>query len=153
VAPLALQPAVDSWDGYPAERRRLYRAMAGNGETAFVTLTGDLHSTVIGDQRLDGQRVGLECMTPATTSVNGAEAVGVESGLAGRLTRPLLSGVAEAMNPELRYFDSHDWGYATATFTRDRFSFDVYAVDKTVDGADAPRERLTGITAPRSRLL
>jgi alkaline phosphatase D len=127
--------------------------MAGNGATAFVTLTGDLHSTVIGDQRLDGQRVGLECMTPATTSVNGAEAVGVDAGLAGRLTRPLLSGIATATNPELRRFDSHDWGYATATFARDRFSFDVYAVDKTVDSAEAPRSRLTGVTVPRERLL
>jgi alkaline phosphatase D len=153
VSPLAVQPFVDSWDGYPAERRRLYRRMADNDRTAFVTLTGDLHSTVIGDQRLDGERVGIECMTPATTSVNGAEAVGVGSGLAGRLTRPLLSGIATATNPEMHTFDSHDWGYATATFGRERFAFDVYAVDKTVDGADAPRKRLAGTTVRRDRLL
>jgi alkaline phosphatase D len=153
VGPLALRPLVDSWDGYPAERAALFGEMAANDRTAFVTLTGDLHSTVIGDQRHEGRRVGVECMTPATTSVNVAEAVAVESGLRARLTRPLLSGLVEATNPGIRRFESHSWGYATATFERDRFRFDAYAVDKTVDDADAPRRHLTGVTVPRSALV
>lgn len=152
IEPLAVQPFVDSWDGYPVERRQLYRAMADNDDTAFVTLTGDLHSTVIGHQRLDGDRVGLECMTPAITSVNGAEAVGVDDGFLRRVTRPVLSGLARAMNPHLESFDSHTWGYATATFTRNQFSFGVYAVEKSVDRADAPRTNSESVTVARSQL-
>jgi alkaline phosphatase D len=91
-------------------------------------------------------------MTPAVTSVNLAEAVGVDEGLAGRLTRPLVSGAVETMNPHMDRFDSHHWGYAVAEFTRDQFSFDAYAVDKTVDRADAPREHLLGVERARDRL-
>jgi alkaline phosphatase D len=49
-------------------------------------------------------------------------------------------------------FDSHHWGYAVAEFTRDQFSFDAYAVDKTVDRADAPREHLLSVDRARDRL-
>jgi alkaline phosphatase D len=152
VGPVAVQPLVDSWDGYPAERDRLFDAMAANDDTGFVTLTGDLHSTIVGRQRRDGRTVGLECMTPAVTSVNLAEAVGVDEGLAGRLTRPLVSGAVETMNSQMDRFDSHHWGYAVAEFTPDQFSFDAYAVDKTVDRADAPREHLLSVDRARDRL-
>jgi alkaline phosphatase D len=152
VGRLSLRPLTDSWDGYAAERAALFRTMAANDRTAFVTLTGDLHSTVVGDQRVDGSLAGVECMTPATTSVNAAEAVGVESGLARRVTRPLLSGAVGAFNPHLDRFESHSWGYGVARFDRDRFRFDAYAVDKTTDSADPPRTRLASVERSRDRL-
>jgi alkaline phosphatase D len=153
VGSLSLRPLTDSWDGYAAERAALFRTMAGNDRTAFVTLTGDLHSTVVGDQRVDGSLAGVECMTPATTSVNVAEAVGAESGLARRLTRPLLSGAVEAANPGIDRFESHSWGYGVARFDRDRFRFDVYAVDKTADRPDPPRTRIASVERSRDRLI
>jgi alkaline phosphatase D len=153
VGPLAVQPLVDSWDGYPAERERLFATMRDNDATAFVTLTGDLHSTVVGDQRVGGERVGLEVMTPAVTSVNVAEAVNLDEGLRGRLTRPLLAGAVTAANPHIDRFDSHDWGYTVTTFERDRVTAEVYAVDKTVNAADAPRSRLARVERARDDLL
>jgi alkaline phosphatase D len=153
VGPLAVQPLVDSWDGYLAERTRLFDAMADNDDSAFVTLTGDLHSTVVGRQRHDGASVGLECMTPATTSVNLAEAVGIDGGLRGRVTEPVVSGIIEAMNPAVDRFDSQHCGYATAEFGCDAFEFDVDAVDKTVDWPDAATSRLLSVGVRRSRLL
>jgi hypothetical protein len=109
VGPLAVQPLVDSWDGYPAERERVFAALR-DADGAAATLTGDLHSTVVGNQWLDGTCVGIEVMTPAVTSVNVAEAVNLDEGLRGRLTRPLLARAVEAANPHIDRFDSHATG-------------------------------------------
>lgn len=153
VGSLALQPLIDSWDGYPAEREAIFAAMRDNDATAFVTLTGDLHSTVVGEQRLESECVGLEVMTPAVTSVNVAEAVNLDAGVRGRLTRPVLSRAVELANPHIDRFESHHWGYSVARFERDRVVVDVYAVDKTVDAADAPRLRLARVERRREELL
>ena len=152
VGPLAVQPLVDSWDGYPAERERVFAALR-DADGAAATLTGDLHSTVVGNQWLDGTCVGIEVMTPAVTSVNVAEAVNLDEGLRGRLTRPLLARAVEAANPHIDRFDSHAWGYSVATFERDRLTVDVYAVDKTVNAANAPRSRLAQVERARTDLL
>jgi alkaline phosphatase D len=92
-------------------------------------------------------------MTPAVTSVNVAEAVNLDEGLRGRLTRPLLARAVEAANPHIDRFDSHAWGYSVATFERDRLTVDVYAVDKTVNAANAPRSRLAQVERARTDLL
>lgn len=156
----------DSWDGYPAERERVFSAMDANDATAFVTLTGDLHSVVVGDQRLDGERVGIECMTPAVTSINGTEKIrSVVSSKVGIDVRDILGErtlncatravykLIEGLHPDVRLFRSDRWGYATATFTHEDFTFDVYDVDKTVDAADASRSKLESVTVPHDCLL
>jgi len=147
VGPASLTPNLDAWDGYPVERERVFEAL-GAAENA-VTLTGDMHTALAGRQHAeDGTPVGVEFMTPAVTSVNLAEAASVDRGLLRRLTRPLLSGAVRAMNPHLSFFDSHDWGYSVATFTREDCTFTTYAVDKTVDADDADRRRLARFRVP-----
>lgn len=142
-----IHPNPDDWDGYTHERDQLFAALS-RAENA-VTLTGDMHSTVVGHQRLpDGTVAGVEFMTPAATSINIAEAFGVESGLRARLTRPLLSGLVRRMNPDFAYFDSHHWGYSTVEFTREACTFTVQSVDKTTDAADAARRRLVRFRVP-----
>ena len=147
VGPASVHPNPDAWDGYAYERDRIFAALA-RAENA-VTLTGDMHTTMAGYQRLpDGATVGVEFMTPSVTSVNIAEAVGVESGLRKRLTRPVASWLAGAMNPHLEFFDSHHWGYSTVEFTRDACTHTTYAVDKTEDDADADRRPLARFRVP-----
>nr|WP_305794604.1 alkaline phosphatase D family protein [Halomarina rubra] len=145
VGPLSVHPKVGAtWDGYAAERRRLF-ADLGAADPAVVTLSGDLHTYVVGTQRLggaDGPAVGTEFMTPAVTSVNIAENAGVASGALARLTRPLFRQLFPAMNPEMAFFDSHDWGYSVVEFTREDCTYTAYAVDKTDDTADADRREL-----------
>ncbi len=142
VGPLAVYPKASStWDGFGAERRRVFELL-GDSEPAVVTLSGDLHSYVVGTQRLDGTRgeaVGTEFMTPAVTSVNIAESLGIESGVLARLTRPLVRRAVPAMNPQMEFFDTHEWGYSVVEFTRDACTYTAYAVDKTVDSAEADR--------------
>jgi alkaline phosphatase D len=140
--PLAVHPKAGStWDGFGAERRRVFELL-GDAEPSVVTLSGDLHSYVVGTQRLDGTAgaaVGTEFVTPAVTSVNIAEALGIESGVLGRLTRPLVRRLIPAMNPQMEFFDTHDWGYSVVEFTREACTYTAYAVDKTVDSAEADR--------------
>lgn len=175
VGPASFTPLVDSWDGYAAERARLFDAMAENDRSANITLTGDLHSYIVGEQRRPpasvprtpperltdtdapsesgGEVVGVEFMTPAVTSVNLAEAIGVEDGLLARPTRRLFRRIALGGNPHFDLFDSHHWGYSTITLTRDDCQYVAYAVDKSVDDAHAPKRRLADHRVTRDRLL
>jgi len=154
VGPVALYPKAGStWDGFPAERRRVFDALAA-ADPSVVTLSGDLHSYVVGTQRRDGTRsdaVGTEFATPAVTSVNFAEALGVDSGFGARLTRPLFRRGLPAMNPHLDFFDSHEWGYSVVEFTREACTYTAYAVDKTTDGADADRRVVARYRRPIDR--
>jgi alkaline phosphatase D len=143
--PLSVRPkAGATWDGFGAERDRVF-AELGAADPSVVTLSGDLHSYAAGTQVLGGAGgtpVGTEFMTPAVTSVSIAEGAGVARGLAGRLTRPLLRTLFPAMNPEMAFFDSHDWGYSVVEFTREECTYTAYAVDKTVDSTDAERREV-----------
>jgi len=143
--PLSVRPkAGATWDGFGVERDRVF-AELGAADPSVVTLSGDLHSYAAGTQVLGGAGgtpVGTEFMTPAVTSVSIAEGAGVARGLAGRLTRPLLRTLFPAMNPEMAFFDSHDWGYSVVEFTREECTYTAYAVDKTVDSTDAERREV-----------
>ncbi|MFC5972989.1 alkaline phosphatase D family protein [Halomarina salina] len=145
LGPLSVRPKIGAtWDGYAVERKRIYEEL-GAADPSVVTFSGDLHSYVVGTQRLggtSGEAVGTEFMTPAITSVTIAEGAGLASGLATRLTRPLFRQVFTAMNPQMSFFDSHDWGYSVVEFTREDCSYTAYAVDKLTDSADAERREL-----------
>ena len=145
VDPVSIYPLQDSWDGYAHERQRILDLLARNDIGNFVTLTGDLHSSITGYQRTSypgplenplspsggGSRVGVELMTPAVTSVNLAEATGVETGLLAELTRPIFSRLIGLQNPHIESFDSHHWGYSIVEFTETDCTHSVYSVEKT----------------------
>ncbi len=157
--PLSIYPSGDSWDGYAAERDVVYGALAAARDAGVVTLTGDMHSSLAGYQqtaypelgdRGEPTRVGVEFMTPAVTSVNVAEAVGVNGTVLGPPTRRLLSRAVRRMNPHIRAFDSHHWGYSVVEFTPETCTFTTYAVDKLVDAPGEKRE-LVRFAVPADR--
>ena len=165
--PLTLFPVQGGWDGYVRERRRIMEHLDANDVENFVTLTGDAHCYMAGYQQtryddtlrglllgsaFEGDRVGVEFMTPPTTSLNVAEALGVDSGLLGRLTEPALSWLVPAMNPHLEFFDSHHWGYSIVEFSRSECRYLGYSVDKTENSADAERELLVAMRVPEGRI-
>ena len=166
--PLSVYPKQDAWDGYGAERERIMYEVAYGDVRNFVTLTGDMHSYLAGYQRLEypdpirqlfvdprtdrSRRVGVELMTPAITSVNVAEAVGVDEGWLGEVTEPLLSAAVRALVPHVEFFDSHRWGYSIVEFTRDACTYRAYSVDKSVDAPDAERSLLTTLRVPEGRV-
>jgi alkaline phosphatase D len=165
--PLTLFPVQGGWDGYVRERRQVMEHLDANDVENFVTLTGDAHCYIAGYQQtryddtlrglllgtaFESDRVGVEFMTPPTTSLNVAEALGVDSGLRRRLTEPLLSWLVEAMNPHVELFDSHHWGYSVVEFSRSECRYLGYSVDKTEDGADAGKELLVAKRVPEGRV-
>jgi alkaline phosphatase D len=159
--PLSVYPVQGGWDGYTRERQRITESIAEADVENYVSITGDMHCYIAGYQQTaypgrvsggkgvaQGERIGVEFMTPATTSLNAAEALHITRGLRGRLTEPLLSKLIPAMNPHIEFFDSHNWGYSTLEFTRDECRYVGYAVDKTEDSPDADREVLAAYRVP-----
>jgi alkaline phosphatase D len=149
------------WDGYTRERQTISEAVAAADVENFVTLTGDMHCYVAAYKRsaypgrvtggrgvATGERIGVEFMTPATTSLNVAEALHLTRGWRKRVTEPLLSWLVPAMNPHIEFFDSHNWGYSVVEFTPDACTYVGYAVDKTVDDPDADREVVVAYRVP-----
>jgi alkaline phosphatase D len=47
------------------------------------------------------------------------------------------------MNPHIRRFDSHHWGYSIVEFTPEACTFTTRTVDKHVDAPGSERERLS----------
>lgn len=163
--PLSVYPVQGGWDGYTRERMRITEAIGAADVDNFVTLTGDLHCYVaaykqtsypgrIGGGRgvATGNRIGVEFMTPAVTSLNVAEALHLTRGWAGRMTEPLLSWLIPAMNPHIEFFDSHNWGYSIVEFTREDCTYVGYAVDKTTNSTDADRSVLAAYRVPEGEV-
>lgn len=98
VGPISLDPSDEAWDGYESEREEIMHRIKYADVKNFIMLTGDMHSYLVGYQRLDypsafrewltnpdpvteqSRRVGVELMTPAMTSVNIAEKFGESFG-------------------------------------------------------------------------
>ena len=159
--PLSVYPVQGGWDGYTRERQRITESIGAAEVDNFVTLTGDMHCYVAAYQQTSypgrvsggegvarGERIGVEFMTPAVTSLNIAEALRLTRVWRGRLTEPLLTWLVTAMNPHIDFFDSHNWGYSVVEFTREDCTYVGYAVDKTVNSPDAERSVVAAYRVP-----
>lgn len=100
---------LDSWDGYPAARRRLLRS-ALDADANLVVLSGDSHNAWAFDLDLDGHRAGIELAgTSVTSPGNEDDFPGVAPDAAVRAT--------VARNPQLQWANLHQRGYATLHLT------------------------------------
>ncbi|WP_205699316.1 alkaline phosphatase [Conexibacter sp. SYSU D00693] len=103
--------AVDSWDGYAAERRQVLEAAKADGVRNLVSIVGDVHVFFAGQLTTTG-RVGG---TPVGTEFVGASISHDALSLPG-LPRDLSDPVLEQLplvNPHLRYARFRNRGYAT----------------------------------------
>jgi alkaline phosphatase D len=159
--PLSIYPVQGGWDGYTRERMQITERIGAADVDNFVTLTGDMHAYVAAYQQTSypgrvgggegvaqGDRIGVEFMTPAITSLNVAEALHLTRGWRKRLTEPILSWLIPLMNPHFDFFDAHNWGYSVVEFTPDDCTYVGYAVDKTVNSPDAEREVVVAYRVP-----
>jgi alkaline phosphatase D len=146
----------DAWDGYRTERQRVLSSFADAGVENLVTLTGDMHSyltayllrhyeLVPGEDGPPGhdERVGVEFMAPAVSSDNL-----VEMGELPESGTETFVGALRAENPHVEWFDSSHWGYVVVEVERDEVVYSAYAVDRSVDSADAPKELLRRYRVP-----
>jgi alkaline phosphatase D len=91
----------NAWEGYPAARRRLLRAIADAGADSCVVLSGDAHRCVVADLKLNFSRrnapvIATELCGPSITSPGGSQ----------RRTDAL-----KRANPQIQFADSAHHGY------------------------------------------
>ena len=127
----ALNP--DQWDGYTAERQRLFDHLTTHGIDDVVVLTGDVHTSWANDLTADPYNpsaynpvtgegaVAVEFVTPSVTSAN-FESLG-----------PAAVAAAEngtrADNPHVKFVDFDDHGYFILDLDAARAQADWYFVD------------------------
>jgi alkaline phosphatase D len=102
----------DQWDGYPQARRRLLRS-ALDADANLVVLSGDSHNAWAFDLDLDGQAAGIEIAGQSVTSP------GNESDLPN-VTPTEMVRATVARNPQLKWANLHQRGYATLSLTPQR---------------------------------
>ena len=101
---------LDAWDGYPAERERVYAAAAGK---KLISLAGDTHNAWHSDlTTAASQRAGAEFACSSVSSP------GFEALLAGNAAA--IAGFEQSnalLIDDLQYLDASKRGYILATFT------------------------------------
>jgi alkaline phosphatase D len=142
----------DSWDGFQAERYDLMQHVAGADVENFVTLTGDLHCALAAYTKshygeLDGgdaERVGVELLTPAVSSVTADSLVDVST----PWDSEALNDLATSQNDHIEFMDWYRNGYTVVTFTDEACRYTAYEVDAGTDSADADRNKLAEYRVP-----
>jgi alkaline phosphatase D len=110
--------SLDSWDGYPAERERVYSAFRAAGSVPLV-LTGDSHAFWANNlSDAQGRLAAREFGTTAVTSPSYADALpGLPSG-----------ETIAAFNEEVLHNDQESKGFLHLTITPERATCDFVAV-------------------------
>lgn len=142
----------DAWDGYAAERSRLFAHLRDNDITDVVVLTGDIHTTWAAELTEDPfdptgypiaglelgvipRNLGVEFVTPSVTSDNFDEIID-EFGAPGEITEVLVAAIealsggptALATNPHIKSVDLSNHGYGIIDVTPDRVTYDTFFV-------------------------
>jgi alkaline phosphatase D len=107
----------DGWDGYPAERQRIYNHLTQNNIDNFVVATGDIHTSWAINLENGNTPVGVEFVTPSVTSP------GVPLNVGGLLTFE---------NPHLKYVELTKKGFVILDVSTAKVQGDWYYVT-TID--------------------
>lgn len=116
---LGLPFNLDSWDGYPVARERLYAAFQAAGVEPIV-LAGDSHAFWVNELHDDaGRRAAVEFGTSSISSPSPADAIG---GL------PLGLALMAANPQEVKFCDQSSKGFVLLTLERDQATAELRAV-------------------------
>ena len=103
----------DQWDGYPAQRKRLYDFLVDEDVDNAVVLTGDIHTSWANDLPLAGyvpatgdSSVAVEFVTTSVTSTN--------------LSAPVSPAFIQGLNPHVKFVDLQGHGYFVLDLTVER---------------------------------
>ncbi len=111
----------DQWDGYRAERTKLFDTLQTHAIDNFVVLTGDIHTSWVNDLPESGydasaciNSVGVEYVVPSVTTMNG--------GTIGGFGSPAI----QAANAHMHYVDLSAHGYVLLDVTQARVTGHYY---------------------------
>ncbi|MGC4023030.1 MAG: alkaline phosphatase D family protein [Cyclobacteriaceae bacterium] len=123
----------DSWDGYPAEKKKLKDFILNNKVKDIVFITGDAHSSWAIEAATEVTKnyspFAIELVAPSISSANGNEYIPDDS-VKIRETLMLKN------NPHLKYLNNRDHGYLLLTLTAERIRAEWWFVN-TVRFPDA----------------
>ncbi|MET9228928.1 alkaline phosphatase D family protein [Lentzea sp. NPDC003310] len=131
----------DQWDGFPADRERVLKALGGRKNTVF--LTGDIHSSWACEVSLDGASVATEYIVTSLTSDNFDELLKMPP----RTGSLQLEAQIMALNPHAKFVELDSHGVSTLRVTADEVRMDWHYVadkrdpDSTVARAHSFRTR------------
>ncbi len=141
---------MDRWDGYPAERRRIFDFFYENNIRNLVVVTGDVHTSwafELTSDPLDPSKydpktgkgvIGAEFVTPSITSFNFDEVA--PKFVCWEAKRRFKKN---KNNPHLRYLDVIHHGYLLLTLTPEAATGEWFFV-KTIREPDERCERKAG---------
>ena len=110
----------DSWDGYPAERQRLFNHLSSQNIDNTVVVTGDIHTSWALNLQNGNTPVGVEFVSPSVTSP------GVPINLSALIT---------AQNPHIKYVELTKKGFVLVDIDPNRVQGDWYNIS-TLDQMD-----------------
>jgi alkaline phosphatase D len=120
---------LDAWDGYPAERERLYAAVKATGAHPVV-LAGDTHAFWVNELKdASGARVGAEFGASAVTSPSFGDAI---KGLD-------LGALLTTQNEEVVFSDQGSKGFVVLTLTKTEARGELLAVSTILEKPYATR--------------
>lgn len=123
------------WDGYPAERRKIFQHLRNEGINNNLFVTGDMHMSFACDLVEDPYNpelynkstgsgsVGVEFMPTSISRGNIDEELGVEAGTLAAVAAASLSGV---VNPHIKYADFIEHGYGIVNVTEEKTSLEFW---------------------------
>ncbi|WP_420030264.1 alkaline phosphatase D family protein [Rhodococcus maanshanensis] len=125
----------DQWDGYSADRRRLFDSITTAGVDNTVFLTGDIHTSWACDLPIDaanypgGATVGTEFVVPSVTSPNIDETLGVPP----RTVSVAAEEGFKAVNRHVRYVELDSHGYGVFEIATAGSQMDWFYVSDPID--------------------
>ncbi|WP_454196783.1 alkaline phosphatase D family protein [Nocardia sp. Marseille-Q1738] len=126
-----LAPNGDQWDGYTADRARLFHAIVEQQISDVVFLTGDIHSSWAADLPVHaanypgGATAGAEFVVPSVTSTSIGDMVRAN-------TAPIAESI-KSVNHHLRYAELDSHGYGVLEVTADHAQMDWYYLLNVTD--------------------
>lgn len=118
---------LDQWDGYPAERKKIYDYSLNHNIDNLVVLTGDIHSAWANDlpynnnydPNTGANSVGVEFVATSITSTNSPIAVGLN--------------ILQSQNNHIKYAELAEHGYIIVDVNNDRVQGDFYTISDITD--------------------
>ena len=109
---LGIPSNLDAWDGYPAERNRLYKKMS-NAKKRFISLAGDTHNSWVSELKdKSGNKVGIELGAPSVTSPGITDILNLDE-------KEFVDSIVR-INSELQWMNPSNRGYLSLNCREDK---------------------------------
>ena len=126
---------VDQWDGYTADRKRIFDHIRNHGVKDALFITGDIHSGWACELPYDastypvGDSAGVEFVCTSVTSNNLKDLTGSP---ARTTSRPVEEGI-KANNRHVKYLDFDSHGFSVLDITAKRAQMDWFVIGDRAD--------------------